>query len=340
MTEKIEIVTENKIDKNDWSAFVLGHELGNIFQSPEMAEVYKKAKNHELLPLFGVNENEEIVSVMSGVIRKEKSGLLKPFTSWSLVIGGPIFNNPNAGIRIIQMYDKVTHKKAIYSEIRMLSDPTLFNEVLIPQGYLFEDHFGAIIQLDKPKDQLWKQLKDDKRKGVNKAKRLGITIEECHEKEHLEIFYTLLKETYNRVRMPLPHISFYEAIFERLVPQNKAKFLFAKYNNEYIATQLALIYKDTIYAFITGTITKYLKYHPGDLLIWHLLEWGSENGFKTFDFGGGGTPTKNQNIRYYKSRFGAEFPNYGRFKKVYSPAKMRIADIGFYTYRRLKGVIR
>jgi len=322
-------------DVKQWSEFVYGHPYGNIFQTPEMAEVYRRTKNYEPIALFGMDRNGEIDAILLGVIRTERSGLLKSLTSWSMVIGGPLFNDSNICKDILRNYDQRANKKAVYNEIRMLNNIDILDNILTSQGYFFEDHYNALVRIDKPKEQLWKQLKEDKRKGVKKARKLGIVIVEGTEKADLEIFYNLLRETYNRVRMPLPHISFYEAIFEILAKQGKAKFLFAKHRDEYIATQLALIYKNTIYALVTGAITEYLRYHPGDLLIWHLLEWGSENDFKVFDFGGGGTPTKNQNIRYYKSRFGAVFPNYGRYKKVYSPIKMKIAEKGFSIYRKL-----
>ena len=92
---------------------------------------------------------------------------------------------------------------------------------------------------------------------------------------------------------------------------------------------------NTIYARYTGAIREYLSYHPGDLLIWHLLKYGVENGYQKFDFGGGGTKTEHVNLREYKARFGAEFPEYGRYKKVYSPIKMKIAEVGFGVYKRV-----
>ena len=60
-----------------------------------------------------------------------------------------------------------------------------------------------------------------------------------------------------------------------------------------------------------------------------------DNNYNLFDFGGGGAPNKNDNLRFYKSRFGAEFFNYGRYKKIHSPMKQKIAEIGFKIYRRL-----
>jgi len=277
-------------DVKQWSEFVYNHPHGNIFQTPEMAEVYRRTKNYEPIALSGMDENGEIDAILLGVIRTEKSGLLKSLTSWSMVIGGPLFNDNNICKDILRNYDQRVNKKAIYNEIRMLNNPDMLDNILTSQGYFFEDHYNALIRIDKPKEQLWRQLKEDKRKGVKKARKLGIVIVESTEKDDLEIFYNLLRETYNRVRMPLPHISFYEAIFE---------------------------------------IRDRCNYRIPEIPSWRFIDMAPVRG-------GGGTPTKNQNIRYYKSRFGAVFPNYGRYKKVYSPIKMKIAEKGFEIYRKIK----
>ena len=328
----------DRIAKDKWSKFVYNHPQGNIFQTPELAEVYKRTKNYEPITLAAVDDaTDEILAVLLAVVIKVKSGILGSFSKWSLIQGGPLFVDEGleAAHTMIQYYDSIVKKKAIYTEVRMLHEMHEVKEIMMPREYVFEEHFNSLIDLNKSKEELWEQIKRDKKRGITKAKKLGITIEESYEKENIRVFYDLLQETYKRVHMPLPDISLYESIFDILVPQHKALFLFVKYDDKYIATQLALIYKDTVYALITGAIKEYLSYHPGDLLIWHLLEWGSENGYKTFDFGGGGTHTKNINIRNYKARFGSEFPNYGRYKKVYSPIKMKIAKKGFEIYRKV-----
>ena len=324
-------------DIKQWSEFVYNHKYGNVFQTPELAEVYKRTKNYETISLGVVDDAEAILAILLAVVIKVKSGFLGSFSKWSLIQGGPLFldNRLEAVKAMIRQYNAIIRKKAIYTEVRMLHDIPKVKDILTPQGYVFENHFNALIDLNKPKEELWEQIRRDKKRGITKAKKIGITIEESYEKENIQVFYNLLKETHKRVRMPLPDISLYESIFDIFVPQRRALFLFAKYDNKYIATQLALIYKDTVHALFTGAIKDYLSYHPGDLLIWHLLEWGSENGYKTFDFGGGGTPTKNVNLRNYKSRFGAEFPNYGRYKKVYSPIKMKMTEKGFSIYRKM-----
>ena len=43
-------------DIKQWSEFVYNHSHGNIFQTPEMAEVYKRTKNYEPVSLAVVDE--------------------------------------------------------------------------------------------------------------------------------------------------------------------------------------------------------------------------------------------------------------------------------------------
>lgn len=337
MTE-VSVKITSSLDTKKWSDFVYNHPHGNIFQTPEMAEVYKRTKNYEPISLAVVDDTDEIQAVMLAVVIKEMKGILGSFTARSIVQGGPLFSEGDLGFKatlhLLQKYEEIARKKAIYSEIRMLHKVPILDGILKNSGFVFEDHFNALIDISKPKEELWEQLKKDRKRGIKKARKAGIIIEECNKREEIKIFYDLVKETYKRAGIPLADISLFESVFDVLVPSNKAIFLFAKYNNKFIATQVALIYKDTIYAWYTGAIKEYLSYHPGDLLIWHLLEWGSENGYKTFDFGGGGSPTKNVNIRNYKARFGCEFYNYGRYKKVHSQIKMKIAEKGFKLYRK------
>jgi len=42
-------------DVTKWSEFVYNHPHGNIFQTPEMAEVYKRTKNYESITLAAIN---------------------------------------------------------------------------------------------------------------------------------------------------------------------------------------------------------------------------------------------------------------------------------------------
>ena len=47
-------------DMKQWSEFVLNHPQGNIFQTPEMAEVYRRTKNYEPVTLAAFNTKNDL----------------------------------------------------------------------------------------------------------------------------------------------------------------------------------------------------------------------------------------------------------------------------------------
>lgn len=335
------IEIRDSIDREKWDDFVFKHPKGNIFQTSYMADVYSSTKNYEPVSLAVVDlESNDIIAVLQAVIVQQMGGVFSLFSSRSIIYGGPIYDEKKENIEAIRTlighYEKLVASKVIYTEIRNMWDTWQIGSILDQNGYSYTDHFNALIDLNKPINELWSQLKRDKKRGIKKSEELGIKIEISQNKESIKVFYELVKETYNRAKVPLAPISFFEAAFEILVPEQKALLLFARDNaNNIIATQFVLMYKDRIYAWYTGSKEEYLKYHPGDALIWYLLKYGSEHGYKVFDFGGGGGPDKNENLREYKSRFGTEFPCYGRYEKTYSETRSKIAITGLNIYKRL-----
>ena len=99
--------------------------------------------------------------------------------------------------------------------------------------------------------------------------------------------------------------------------------------------RLSFIYKKTIYADSVGVPKRYKDLNVNPLLNWHVIAWGSANGFHIFDFGGAGKPNKNYGVREFKRQFGGDMVNFGRYRKKYSPFKVKIAEKGFKIYQRL-----
>jgi lipid II:glycine glycyltransferase (peptidoglycan interpeptide bridge formation enzyme) len=70
-------------------------------------------------------------------------------------------------------------------------------------------------------------------------------------------------------------------------------------------------------------------------MVWELLKWGSENNFRTFDFGGAGKPNEKYGPRQFKAKFGGKQVNYGRNICVHSPNLLKISTWGYEFYRHL-----
>ena len=331
----------NSPDIKQWSEFVHNHPQGNIFQTPEMAEVYKRTKNYEPISLALVDtKNDKILAVLQAVVIKEISGFLSAFSARSIIQGGPLFIENEKGIEALKVlmehYDKIaTQKKALYTQIRTMWDTTNISSFLNSNGYEYEERLNFLIDLNRPEEEIWRDIHKSRRKGINRAFNRGVVIEEVRDKKFIPIFYGIVEETYKNARIPLADISLMESAFELLAPKNMATFYMAKYEDIYVGARVVLNYKGLIYDWYAGALSDYLSLYVNEALVWHILKEGANNRYHTFNFGGAGKPNEEYGVREFKRRFGGKMVNFGRYKKIHSPIKLKIAEKGFEVYRRM-----
>jgi len=327
-------------DIKRWSEFVYNHPKGNVFQTPEMAEVYRRTKNYEPITLAAVDENtKEIIGILQAVVIKEVSGLLGSFSTRSVIHGGPLVVKTEKGKEAVKVllehYDKIVQKKVLYTLVRNMYDTSEISDAFNSKSYKYEDHLNYFIDLNQSVNELWTRLYKSRRNGINRAKRRGVIIEEVINSDVIPILYELLKETYMNAKLPLADISLFQSIFEILSQRNMAKIFIANWENTYIGTIIITSYRNTIFDWYAGAPRRYSRLCPNDILAWHAIEWGAKNGYRIFDFGGAGNPKEEYGVREFKKQFGGKMVNFGRYKKIHSPLKMKIAEKGLEIYRRI-----
>ena len=343
MINELSIQIVDKFNKVDYNNFIYNNQNTSIFQTLEMAEVYNYNRNTKPLILVAINKDTgEILATLLAKILSHKSGLLKSFATHSTIRGGPIYKNDYDGIlatiQLLKYYKNIIKNDVLYTRIYPLNNP----EQIIPSfkscGYQQQDWQNYLLKLDRPISEIWKQLKKSRRYGINVAKKRNVIIEEMKDKNLLPIFYKLLSETFKNRKNPIEDISNFEAAFDLLVPKNMAKFFLAKYNDKYIAALLILLYKDVAYEWYTGSSknSQDLSLYPNDMLVWHAIEWCYNNGFMTFDFGGGGLPGEAEEgwVRF-KKEFGGSLVNYGRFTLLHQPIKLFFSEKAFLVYKNI-----
>ena len=326
-------------DTKQWSEFVYNHPHGNIFQTPEMAEVYKRTKNYEPITLAAIDEGtNEMVGVLLAVVIKEKS-VLGSFSARSVIHGGPLFINDKKGReaakRLLEYYNKISPKKPLYTLVRNMYDTSEVSSIFNSVGYKYEDHLNYLIDLNLSISELWSRLYKSRRNGINRAKRRGVIIDEVVDEDAIPVMYELLKETYRDAKIPFADMSLLQSIFDVLKQKDMAKFFIANWEDTGIGIIVIVIYKDTIFDWYAGAPRRYSHLCPNDILAWHAIEWGSKNGYRIFDFGGAGNPKEEYGVREFKKQFGGELVNFGRYMKTHSPVKMKIAEKGFEIYRKI-----
>jgi len=324
------VVRELEYEK--WSFFVSNHPHGNIFQTPEMYEVYKNTKNYEPILLAALNDEDEVNGILLAVIQKEYAGFFGMFSARSIIWGGPIVKDYHDTVEtikiLIEKYDTIVRNKVLYTQIRNLWDITDSQNIIENHGYLFENHLNFIIDLKKERNDLWKQVHRSMRKNIRRGEKKGLIIEEIEEESLIDIFYAFLIETYQEVGLPLADISLFRSCLAILGNKRMVKFNLAKLGDKYVGGRVCLMFGKNIYAYYVGVPMRNKSFYVNHLLNWHMIEWGSDNDFYLFDLGGAGISGEKYGVREFKQQFGGILVDFGRFEKVHKPLMLKIGMLG------------
>jgi lipid II:glycine glycyltransferase (peptidoglycan interpeptide bridge formation enzyme) len=235
---------------------------------------------------------------------------------------------------LLQQYATEMRRKSRFTELRNLHALDELKHPLEQCAYAYEDHLNYLVDLDRSCDAVFGGISSSTRKKIRRAMRSGeVTVEELTERADLPEWYELLRHTYRRARVPVPHRSLFEAAFDVLQPRSMIKFFVARVRGVAVACSAELLYKQTIYGWYGGSDRAYSSYIPNDLLTWHVLEWGASNGYRVYDFGGAGKPDEPYGVRTFKAKYGGELVNYGRYVCVHSRGRLAISRIAYRAYQ-------
>jgi len=311
----------------------------SIFQSIEMFNVWKETKNNN--PFFTIIENErgEIIGSLLAVIQKEHQGAIGRLSSRSIITGKPIY--PKDDIitldALLKSYNKHVFGKAIYSQFRNLNEYSIEEkEIFIKNGFSYESHLDIIHDLGIPIDNQFSAIHKGRRKNIRRAERAEVIFREIKDDKEFHIAYELVKSTYDRVKLPMPDRTLFTESHQQLAKQNILKTFVAVSNKKIIGCRMVLCFGDIVYDWYAGASVEHLDKYPNDFLPWKVMEWGSLNGFKYFDFGGAGKPGVAYGVREHKLKFGGDLIEFGRFEKVHNKLLMKVGEFGLKIYKFVK----
>lgn len=330
-----------QLDEAIWREFVDNHPLGNIFHTPEMLEVFNRASGMQPTLWAVVNEGGQPLALFLPVKLTLLGGPLKLFTSRAVTYGSVLFAAGTVGQKalglLLQAYKHENDKEVLFTELRNLSDLSAVQPLLQEQGFQYEDHLNYLIDLNRPPEAILQSIGRRTRKHIRKGlRREEVEIEEVREREQLATCYQLIDQTYQRAQVPLGDPSLFTAAFDVLHSKDMIRFTVARVGQTMAAVSVELIYKDTVLGWYSGVDRNFSSHTPNELLMWHILLWGAENGYNCYDFGGAGSPDEDYGVRDFKAKFGGELVCYGRNTYVHSGARLAISKVGYEVYRRLR----
>ena len=190
----LSFLTNNNIPRDVWSSFVYGHPDGNVFQTPEMFDVYCKAS--DVIPLaLAVFQNDEIKGVLLAAIMTNGGALLKRFTARSIITGGPLMDDDTVLQSLLQEYRKNLPNYVVYSEIRPVFDIQSIAETLDSQYFAREGHYNLLMDIHQEESHLWERMHRERRRNVAKAQKAGLVFREIDTEEEIHSAIKLIIHT-------------------------------------------------------------------------------------------------------------------------------------------------
>src|SRR3954451_13549590 len=91
------------LDENHWKDFVDKHPYGNIFHTPEMFQVFARAKGYQPELWATVDRHSQILALFLPTHITLVDGLLRRFTTRSVVYGGILFQEGDSGEEAVRL---------------------------------------------------------------------------------------------------------------------------------------------------------------------------------------------------------------------------------------------
>lgn len=332
----IQIVRE--LSEETWRRFVGSHPAGNIFHTPEMFDVFKQARGYKP-ELWAAVQNGKPLALFLPVRITLMNGALRRMTTRAVVFGGILCElgpeGQDAVDRVLQAYSQAARQESLFTELRNMCDYTTLQPVLGRRGFVHENHVNYLIHLDRTEDELFKSIGSRTRKNIRHGLNQGkVMVEEVKDRTQVGVCYDLLFRTYKAARVPLAGISLFESAFDLLYPRGMVKFTLAWLDQLPAAVSVDLFYKDTVYGWYGGVNRACGHFPVHEILMWHVLKSGSQNGYRLYDFGGAGKPDEKYGVRDFKAKFGGELVNYGRNICIHSPGLFWLSEKGYGLLRR------
>ena len=325
------------LPEKNWRRFINEHPQGNIFHTSEMFQVFARTKKHRPT-LWAVVDSARVLALLLPVqvtLMNRLRRLTTRAVTYGSVLHAPGPQGQQALDLLLQTYTQQIDGTPLFTELRNLSDLQTAQPTLRARGFVYEEHLNYLIDLRDGPEAILQNMGRRTRKHIRRGLRRGhVVIQEIKDQDQMNVCYDLLRQTYQAAQVPLADRSLFQAVFDLLYPKNMARFTLAYVEQTPVAVSVELLYKDIMYGWYGGMDRAYSSYWPNELLTWHILRWGAENGYNVYDFGGAGKPDEEYGVRDFKAKFGGELVCYGRNVCVHAPLLLEISRRGYQLARK------
>ncbi len=203
---------------------------------------------------------------------------------------------------------------------RPLINPLAFSGINLP--LTTPQRFACFVELSAGNDFIWKQLDEDARAMVNKARRSMVRFDSMDTK-NIARFHEIHKASWDRTMGRHHEIDRFQNMLKILdIDNDSVNVFFATKNGADLATAIIHTYKDCAYYFAGASFVESLELGTNVFLLYSCMEWAEQSGKKFFFVGlfdaYQGKNKKSFTVGQYKKQFSKNHVSAMEFQKFYS----------------------
>ena len=313
-------------------AYSFYESLPDLFQpfvlgvaSLQLPPKWKRAEHH---PSLQERTEDRLIlrGVCVGYVTVEKNAVRQFFTRRAIILGGPVIANDASSeeVKLLMMAVRNQFKildlrflifdSPIYIESRNFNDYSKWKDAFAAAEFDYRPHLNFHV------DPSTNNLSDNRCRQIRRACEAGATtmiidkmsaVEPLNDEAQIREWYEVLAELYRtKVKTPLWPVEFFLEAYR----QGVGKFLLVKYEGKVIGGNMVVTDGKTVYEwFECGMNAEYKEQYPSVMATWAGIQWAKENGCARYDMMGAGEPGVPYGVRDFKSEFGGEMVEHGRF---------------------------
>ena len=339
--------------ESEYTEFLETHERCNFQQSLEWAKV-KISWKHEVI--LAEDNSGKIIGSLMVWIRK-----IPIFGNIMYSARGPVCDIHNMEV-LKQLSEGIQQLAKKYNAIGLRIEPDVlksddtFREIVLNLGYKVKDNakdFKDEIQprfvfrldiKDKTEEEIMAGFHQKWRYNVRLAARKGVVVKEGT-KEDLKDFHKIMVETGTRDGFITRPLSYFEKMYDNMVPGGHMKLLMAYYQDEPIAGVIPIFYGNKTWYLYGASSNEHRNLMPNYLLQWEMIKMAIARHDDIYDFRGvSGVVDKNHpqyGLYRFKQGFGATFTEFiGEVYMPYNPLKYSLYKFAEKTFRTLRQIKR
>lgn len=142
------------------------------------------------------------------------------------------------------------------------------------------------LDLDKSEDELLQSFKPKWRYNIRLAEKKGVSVQLDCPKSDLPKFYRLLYETCERDGFLVRDLSYFENMWDCLVPAGYMRLAMTYYEGKPVAGAIVYLFGDKAMYTYGASSNEHRNVMPNHLMQWTLIRWARDAGCKWYDFRG------------------------------------------------------